>query len=75
MKQGDLGFLCTQSGGTFSASGICSNTANQLYSPLQRNQPYAEQRDYGDQSRGTAFLAVLSQPQRRDRIYLQQLPH
>ena len=43
MKQGNLGFLCTQSGGTFSAAGICSNTANQLYSPYN-GTPYAEQR-------------------------------
>jgi hypothetical protein len=32
-QAGNLGPICTSAGGTFSAAGICSNTANQLYNP------------------------------------------
>ena len=74
MKSGDLGFLCTQSGGNFNAAGICSDAANQLYSPYN-GAALCERRDYGYQSRGNGVPRVLSQPQRWKRIYQQQLPH
>jgi len=40
MRNGDMGFLCTQSGGNFNAAGICSISANQLYNPFN-GTPYA----------------------------------
>jgi hypothetical protein len=61
MKAGDLGFLCTQSGGNFSAAGICSNTANQLYSPYN-GQPYLNDVITGINSAATAFLGFYPNP-------------
>jgi len=61
MKQGDLGFLCTQSGGTFSASGICSDTANQLYSPYN-GSPYLNDVITGINPGATAFLGFYPNP-------------
>ena len=66
MKEGNLGFLCTHDhhpGGTFSASGICSNPRYQLYSPYT-GAPYANDVDYGDQFGGNGVPRVLSHPQR-----------
>jgi hypothetical protein len=34
MRNGDMGYLCTQSGGNFNAAGICSVSADQLYDPF-----------------------------------------
>ena len=40
---GNLGALCTSQGGTFSAAGVCSNPALQLYSPVYLSGPNAGQ--------------------------------
>jgi hypothetical protein len=61
MKQGDLGYLCSQSGGTFNAAGICSNTANQLYSPYN-GAPYANNVMTGINPGATAFLGFYPSP-------------
>ncbi len=61
MRQGDLGFLCTQSGGTFNAAGICSDTANQLYNPYN-GQPYANDVITGINPAATAFLKFYPLP-------------
>ena len=41
--KGDLGALCTSQGASFSANGICSNPALQLYSPTYLTGPNAGQ--------------------------------
>jgi len=61
MRQGDLGFLCTQSGGTFNAAGICSNPANQLYNPFN-GSPYVNDFITGINSASTAFLGFYPMP-------------
>lgn len=44
-RNGDLGFLCANAGGTFNASGVCSKTAGQVYNPYNVvggvRQPFA----------------------------------
>lgn len=61
MKGGDLGYLCTQSGGNFNAAGICSNTANQLYSPFT-GQPYANDVITNINPGASAFLQFYPSP-------------
>jgi hypothetical protein len=61
MRQGDMGYLCTQSGGTFSAAGFCSNIANQLYSPYT-GAPYANNVITGINPAATAFLGLYPSP-------------
>ncbi len=61
MKTGNMGYLCTQSGGTFSAAGICSNTADQLYNPYN-GSPYVENQITGINSAATAFLGFYPSP-------------
>lgn len=61
MRQGDLGYLCTQSGGTFNSAGVCSNTADQLYSPYN-GAPYANDVVTGINSAATAFLGFYPSP-------------
>jgi hypothetical protein len=42
-KQGNFGLLCTQAGGQFNSSGICSNPAGQIYNvfaPTPQPLPY-----------------------------------
>ncbi|HEU5399778.1 MAG TPA: carboxypeptidase regulatory-like domain-containing protein, partial [Terriglobales bacterium] len=36
-RAGNFGALCTEAGGTFNGSGICSNAANQLVNPANGN--------------------------------------
>jgi hypothetical protein len=61
MRQGDMGYLCTQSGGTFSSAGVCSDTANQLYSPFT-GAPYANNVITGINPGATAFLGLYPSP-------------
>ena len=62
MRQGNLGFLCTQQpGDSFSASGICNNTKYQLYSPYN-GAPYASNVVTGINSAATAFLGFYPLP-------------
>jgi len=60
MRTGDLGYLCTQPGGTFSA-GVCSIAADQLYSPYT-GAPYANDVITGINSASTAFLGLYPLP-------------
>jgi hypothetical protein len=61
MRQGDMSFLCTQSGGTFSAAGICSNTADQLYSPFN-GTPYVNNMITGINPASQKFLGFYPNP-------------
>jgi len=38
-RNGDFGGLCTDAGGTFNASGVCSNASGQLYDPTSVPAP------------------------------------
>jgi hypothetical protein len=61
MKSGDLGFLCTQSGGNFNAAGICSIPADQLYNPFN-GQPYTNDVITNINPAATAFLGFYPNP-------------
>jgi hypothetical protein len=61
MKEGNMGYLCTQSGGTFSAAGVCSDMANQLYSPYT-GAPYANNVITSINPGATAFLGLYPSP-------------
>jgi hypothetical protein len=61
MKNGDLGFLCTQSGGNFNAAGICSIAADQLYNPFN-GQPYINDVITNINPAATAFLGFYPNP-------------
>ena len=61
MKSGDLGFLCTQSGGNFTAAGICSVAAAQLYNPFN-GQPYANDMITNINPGAAAFIQFYTSP-------------
>jgi hypothetical protein len=61
MKSGDLGYLCTQSGGNFNAAGICSISADQLYNPFN-GTPYVNDVITGINPASTAFLQFYPSP-------------
>jgi hypothetical protein len=61
MRQGDFGFLCTQSNGTFNGAGVCSDSANQLYSPYD-GTPYANNVITGISPGAAAFLGFYPNP-------------
>ena len=61
MKSGNLGFLCTQSGGNFNAGGICSIAADQLYNPFN-GQPYSNDVITDINAGAKAFLGFYPDP-------------
>jgi len=55
-RSGDLGALCTGNGGSFDASGNCSNTSNQILDPVNGNPI-----PFNNAANATAPLSAVSQ--------------